>query len=824
MSPSPPTNDVPSANNPVTSQTAPAAPTSPGPPISTPLPFDPTSTPSQLAPIHVQPRPTDPAPYSAPAAPAHQRRRRSATTTAQQRPRTASVVQDLFETMPTAAVTTPSTTRPQAVVGTPDVERSASLASAFGGGSGFAGGRARSYTVSVTMPARQASGDDRRVPKRQASHGVELGQGRFASPSSSRRRRGTGSEGDWAESKAQTRARRGSSPVGYEVGEEGRQHELSDEMVGVLDCVDPQVATMNHLQNMTNSVMFPYLPSVWSRRPDIRLSPDSSDESLAPLQPSQDNVHPVAPATRFRSASTSSRRGSLSLGRLITGRGRQEDEEGVVKSAPPGVSWEGAHPLAIPEEEPQPGVKEAPPMDDSALDTATSKTTTQPPTALSKPSQSHSSLSLSSQVDSLDLSQEQDAADHARIDRHIHHLLSSSQKQKLRLALKGLWAFVKTPMGFVTAIYGFLVVFWGAAIVLFLLGWIDVGGGDKQSVWVEISSQVVNGLFTVTGVGLIPWRSLDTYRMGVIWTLKRRGERRRDKLGLPPIDDPNDLPDPRTIPGYIHVLNEQEYAKLAHHQEKFALSQTWYKPHATATHRAFPIRWALWNTILMDLNSVFQCILCGCMWGMRWRQRPAWTTGCLIPLSFLCGIGASLLIFLGSKRTKKEIILSQKLRQALGVPLAIAQPSTLDPNDPLVLNGIPASEKKEERLGDVRGRARDGGAIVGEGGGGDGWERERERGRRETVTFGAKGGKGEKEKEDHRHRGLTLPSSFHPHSGYAHLSSLPEDTKVEVESPMVMTPSSGAGGGIGEGEKRQGSGLVTVREGGDEKDLPGVGV
>lgn len=29
---------------------------------------------------------------------------------------------------------------------------------------------------------------------------------------------------------------------------------------------------------------------------------------------------------------------------------------------------------------------------------------------------------------------------------------------------------------------------------------------------VEISSQVVNGLFTVTGVGLIPWRVRDTYR------------------------------------------------------------------------------------------------------------------------------------------------------------------------------------------------------------------------------------------------------------------------------------------------------------------------
>lgn len=26
--------------------------------------------------------------------------------------------------------------------------------------------------------------------------------------------------------------------------------------------------------------------------------------------------------------------------------------------------------------------------------------------------------------------------------------------------------------------------------------------------------------------------------------------------------------------------------------------QTWYKPHATETHKAFPMAWALWNTIV----------------------------------------------------------------------------------------------------------------------------------------------------------------------------------------------------------------------------------
>lgn len=67
-------------------------------------------------------------------------------------------------------------------------------------------------------------------------------------------------------------------------------------------------------------------------------------------------------------------------------------------------------------------------------------------------------------------------------------------------------------MGFLTAIYGLLVVFWGAAIVFFLLNWVPTPSKYWQDRWVEISSQIVNALFTIPGVGLIPWRAQDTYR------------------------------------------------------------------------------------------------------------------------------------------------------------------------------------------------------------------------------------------------------------------------------------------------------------------------
>lgn len=74
------------------------------------------------------------------------------------------------------------------------------------------------------------------------------------------------------------------------------------------------------------------------------------------------------------------------------------------------------------------------------------------------------------------------------------------------------------------------LVFWGAAIVIFLVKIINFHNANTQGFWVEISSQVetgklslylpmrcssctiAKGLFTLTSIGLIPSRALDTYR------------------------------------------------------------------------------------------------------------------------------------------------------------------------------------------------------------------------------------------------------------------------------------------------------------------------
>lgn len=103
--------------------------------------------------------------------------------------------------------------------------------------------------------------------------------------------------------------------------------------------------------------------------------------------------------------------------------------------------------------------------------------------------------------------------------------------------------------------------------------------------WVEVSSQIENGLFTVTGIGLIPSRVLDTYRIYWIWHYKHKTKVLRKKAGLPQLFDVDDLPDPDYDPNYVHVLTEKEETYLHRQQRKFQHHQTWYRAHGTETHR-----------------------------------------------------------------------------------------------------------------------------------------------------------------------------------------------------------------------------------------------
>jgi len=53
------------------------------------------------------------------------------------------------------------------------------------------------------------------------------------------------------------------------------------------------------------------------------------------------------------------------------------------------------------------------------------------------------------------------------------------------------------------------------------------------------------------------------------------------------------------------------------------------------------------------------------MWGLNRFQRPPWSTGTLIPASFLCGITAAIFIWRGVQKTKRTKEVEERLRLAL---------------------------------------------------------------------------------------------------------------------------------------------------------------
>ncbi|EST04787.1 Protein of unknown function DUF2985 [Kalmanozyma brasiliensis GHG001] len=274
--------------------------------------------------------------------------------------------------------------------------------------------------------------------------------------------------------------------------------------------------------------------------------------------------------------------------------------------------------------------------------------------------------------------------DDLHLDAYVHELLT--KKQKFARAMQGVWAFLKTPVGVIAGIYGFLVVIGGAALVLFLIGAVD--GGKNKDFWIEVFSQFENGLFTIPGVGLIPWRLRDTWRMGWIAYYQHLTWRLRKKQGLPKLADKNDVPsvvakahrkrntsdddssdeeeEPKVVLTSDAVLSPQQATHLHTLQTAFAESQSWYRPHETFTHHAFSITAALSITLFNDLNSLFQCLLCGYMWGYatHYRDRPAWSTGTFMPCSFLAGIAAGVTIWKGGERSKKKREVEERLLEA----------------------------------------------------------------------------------------------------------------------------------------------------------------
>lgn len=181
------------------------------------------------------------------------------------------------------------------------------------------------------------------------------------------------------------------------------------------------------------------------------------------------------------------------------------------------------------------------------------------------------------------------------------------------------------------------------------------------------------------GDGLAPFRAVDTYHMCYIahytfltWKIRR-------KKALPELKDKNDLPEkkekdvdvefgdtPKEDEYEFSVLDPRQQLRLIHHQNKFAKSHTFYKPHETMTHHAFPMQLLIAIVVILDCHSLLQMALGACTWSMETPgERPFALTTVILCCSITCNITGGIMIMIGDRRTRKKEIVERLFRQQL---------------------------------------------------------------------------------------------------------------------------------------------------------------
>ncbi|KAF1839923.1 uncharacterized protein K460DRAFT_381429 [Cucurbitaria berberidis CBS 394.84] len=390
------------------------------------------------------------------------------------------------------------------------------------------------------------------------------------------------------------------------------QHTMQANVVDVLDVIDPEISALTTLNNVQNSLFLPNLPWLYNRQPTYDLAQSASESS------SDEETGTGSEARRGEQLSEMTQQGEVE--RAARGElSRTNTIDSVLSTMDEGP---GHHYAVLPH-----------------------------------------GASLTGWSDE----------EKAALDDHVRHLLHS-RRAKFKRSMRGFGRYVRNPLGFIVTLYFFLITFWGAAWVLFLIGWIYVG--NRQDYFVEIADQILTALFCVVGITMFPFRLVDTYHMAFVAFYAHRTWRLRKERGLGDLKDHNELPNmPRSSAWEsgeaedqgleVPVLTAREQTKLEHHQAKLAKSHTFYRPHETYTHHAFSIRLLITIIVLLDCHSLFQCALGGTTWGIYYKVRPKALTAVILSFSLTCNITAGILIGRGDRRSRKKLVVEQLLRQEM---------------------------------------------------------------------------------------------------------------------------------------------------------------
>ena len=397
-----------------------------------------------------------------------------------------------------------------------------------------------------------------------------------------------------------------------------QEDEYDNDVIDLLDLVDPEIRTLGTLTNLQNSLFVPDLGGLVNRRPTYELSrrPTADIEAIA----------------RSRAGTRASRTGPPKIPRKPVPSGESPPEDGI--------EMEGGLQRKM--------------------------------SISSQLSDSHYAV-LPHGV-SLEGWEEEDVAE---LNDHVRHLLHS-KRESFKRSMRGFGKYVSKPLGAFVTIYATLVTLFGAAWVFGLIGWIYVGG--RQEYIINVIDLVLVALFALIGDGLAPFRAVDTYHMCFIAHYHHLTWKLRKQQGLPELVDHNDLPDRRRSAtdatdmddlvdkeemAEHSVLSVRQQKRLAYHQAKFNKSHTFYKPHETATHHAFPLRLMVAAVVLLDCHSLLQVALGTCTWSIDYRVRPEALTATILSCSIACNIAAGVVISIGDHKTRKKDVLERMFRQGL---------------------------------------------------------------------------------------------------------------------------------------------------------------
>lgn len=153
---------------------------------------------------------------------------------------------------------------------------------------------------------------------------------------------------------------------------------------------------------------------------------------------------------------------------------------------------------------------------------------------------------------------------------------------------------------FVTIIIFILnVIGWATFLILLYAGAANrtIPDENDRKVWIEIASQVLNGLFFIPIIGLLPWRIRD-----------------------------------------LVLLHLKKYRPRLLKRFHYATNIVW-------------IGIFVWAYIF---NAIFQIAIAACLWGIYRDNRPIWLMGILVGLAILTGVTGALIEFILTKRAKKN--------------------------------------------------------------------------------------------------------------------------------------------------------------------------